>query len=29
VFGEDRSGRFVLRLQTEQAEAVAVLLAGY
>ena len=29
VFGADRSGRIVLRLQTEQAEAVAALLAGY
>jgi Domain of unknown function (DUF1707) len=28
VFGADRSGRIVLRLQTEQAEAVAALLAG-
>lgn len=29
VFGADRSGRIVLRLRTEQAGAVAALLAGY
>lgn len=29
VFGPDRSGRIVLRLRTEEAGAVAALLAGY